>query len=58
MIEEKEYLKRFYKLDEYDNKVKLLVEYYKYHKDISRMFMLPLVKILNRFHDCKRKIEY
>lgn len=39
--EEDEYLKRFYKSIEYENKITMLSEYYKYHKDISRLFMLP-----------------
>lgn len=36
----------------------MLTEYYKFHKDISRLFMLPTTHILNKFHDKKRRIEY
>lgn len=36
----------------------MLSEYYKYHTDISRMFMLPITNILNKYHDKKRRIEY
>ena len=36
----------------------LLVEYYKYHKDISRLYMLPTTLTLNHFHDNKRRLEY
>jgi hypothetical protein len=53
-----EYLKRFYGLEEYDKKIKLLAEYYKFHRDIPRVFALPTCNILNKFHDKKRKIEY
>ena len=56
--EEDEFLKRYYKLHEYDYKRGLLVEYYKYHKDIARMFMIPTTEVLNRFHDKKRKLNY
>jgi len=56
--EEEEYLKRYYHLGEYDHKIKMLSEYYKYHTDISRMFMLPITNILNKYHDKKRRIEY
>jgi hypothetical protein len=53
-----EYLKRFYALEEYDKKITLLAEYYKFHKDIPRVFALPTSNFLNKFHDKKRKIEY
>ena len=56
--EEDEFLKRYYKRHEYEYKIGLLVEYYKYHKDITRLFMLPITDTLNNYHDKKRKIEY
>ena len=56
--EEEEYLKRFYKTNEYDYKIKMLTEYYKFHCDIARMFILPTSLILNKYHDRKRRIEY
>ena len=56
--EEDEFLKRYYKFSEYDYKIGLLVEYYKYHKDIARMFMLPTTESLNTYHDKKRRLEY
>ena len=31
--------------------MKMLTEYYKFHKDISRLFMLPTTYTLNKFHD-------
>jgi hypothetical protein len=36
----------------------MLGEYYKYHNDIPRMFMLPAIVPLNWFHDRKRRLEY
>jgi hypothetical protein len=36
----------------------MLSEYYKYHKDISRLFMIPQSKTMNKYHDKIRKIEY
>jgi hypothetical protein len=41
LIEEDEFLKRYYEMKEYDHKIKSLTEYYKFHKDIARLFMLP-----------------
>jgi hypothetical protein len=35
-----------------------LLEYYKYHRNIPRMFMAKVCKVINRFHERKRKIEY
>lgn len=34
------------------------MEYYKYHTDIARLFMLPVTKVVNKFHDKKRRHEY
>ena len=36
----------------------MLSEYYKYHKDIPRLFIMPQCKTMNRYHDKRRKIEY
>lgn len=56
--EDEEYLKRYYQIHENSFKMKLLVEYYKFHKDIPRIFMVPTCDVLNRYHDKKRRIEY
>jgi len=53
-----EYLKRFYRGAEYDGKIKMLTEYYKYHQDIPRLFMFPIINTLNRYHDKKRRLDY
>ena len=56
--EDEEYLKRYYQINENSFKMKLLVEYYKFHKDIPRLFMQPTSDTLNRYHDKKRRLEY
>ena len=56
--EEDEYLNRFYAFREYDGKIRRLTDYYKFHSDIARMFMLPITTTLNKYHDKKRRIYY
>lgn len=58
MLDEDEYFKRFYESDEYEGKIKLLSEYYKFHRDIPRIFSVPASRALNKYHDQRRKIEY
>ncbi|CAK72689.1 unnamed protein product (macronuclear) [Paramecium tetraurelia] len=58
MIEEEEYLKRSYVKKEAQQKVKALQEYYKYHKDIPRLFMQNVYLTINKFHEKKRRLEY
>ena len=50
-VEKDEFLKRFYNIDEFYLKVSMLSEYYKYHRDIARLFMMPTSEILSKFHD-------
>jgi hypothetical protein len=57
-LDDDEYLKRFYQVNEYDHKIKLLSEYYKFHKDIPRFFAQPTCRKLNEYHEKKRKIDY
>lgn len=56
--ENEENLKRFYSINEIEGKITILTEYYKFHKDVPRMFMLSISKIINNYHDKHRKIEY
>jgi len=56
--DEAEYLKRYYFTDEFQKKIKLFTEYYKFHKDIPRLFMLPETIVLTNYHDKKRLIDY
>ncbi|KAM3129849.1 hypothetical protein pb186bvf_018059 [Paramecium bursaria] len=53
-----EYYKRFYAYHEWKSKCQMLTEYYKYHKDIPRNFMQPVTKILAKYHDKRRRIDY
>jgi len=56
--EDEEYLTRMYKQSEHKAKVNYLTEYYKYHKEVPRLFMNPASNTINHFHDKKRRIEY
>ena len=51
-------MKRYYPKEDIKEKTKMLTEYYKFHSDIPRLFMYPVTKTLNRYHDKKRRIEY
>jgi hypothetical protein len=53
-----ERLNRFYYSSELDRKLQKLTEYYKFHSEVPRIFMLPLMKVMNNFHNDKRKINY
>ena len=39
-------------------KIKLLTEYYKFHNDIARIFIMSEAIPLNKYHDKKRRLEY
>ncbi|EAR83006.1 hypothetical protein TTHERM_01043230 (macronuclear) [Tetrahymena thermophila SB210] len=56
--EEEEFLKRFYHKNQQPVKMRDLTEYYKYHKDIPRLFMVSIGNVMNRYHDKRRRIEY
>ena len=47
-----------YTIEETENKLIYLTEYYKYHKEVPRLFMRPAAKTVNLYHDKKRRIEY
>ncbi|CAD8110832.1 unnamed protein product [Paramecium primaurelia] len=40
------------------DKLQMLGEYYKFHNDIPRLFMVPAIIPLNYYHDKKRRLEY
>ncbi|CAD8185366.1 unnamed protein product [Paramecium octaurelia] len=44
--------------DEYPQKFQLLAEYYKFHTDIPRFFMEPIIQLLNKYYDKMRRQEY
>ncbi|CAD8122445.1 unnamed protein product [Paramecium sonneborni] len=41
-----------------NEKLQMLGEYYKFHNDIPRLFMVPAIIPLNYYHDKKRRLEY
>ncbi|CAD8207564.1 unnamed protein product [Paramecium octaurelia] len=53
-----EFLKRFYPQSDQPMKFEQLLEYYKYHKDIPRMFMPRVSDLAIYFYEKKKQIEY
>jgi hypothetical protein len=53
-----EYMKRTYARREFREKIGVLSEYYKFHRDVPRVFMMPISITLSKYHDRKRRIEY
>lgn len=58
MDEDEEFLKRFYIHSEYNKKLTLLSEYYKYHRDIPRLFMKPSYRAVFKYHEKIRRLDY
>ena len=56
--EEDEFLKRYYKREDHNLKFEMLGDYYKFHFDIPRIFIYPLIDIVKKFHENKRRIDY
>ncbi|CAD8175507.1 unnamed protein product [Paramecium pentaurelia] len=53
-----EFLKRYYPKSDQQNKLDQLLEYYKYHKDIPRMFLPKLSDLAIYFYEKKKQLEY
>lgn len=53
-----ETLKQFYTLEEGFFVMMEIIEYYKYHSEIPRLFMHPMSKLLNCFFNNKRRIKF
>lgn len=53
-----EVLRRFYYTEEYDSKLQQLTEYYKFHKEIPRIFSKNEYDIYFDYHDRKRKVDF
>ena len=53
-----ERIHKFYRKKFYRDKLIKLIDYYKYHIEIPRMFKSPTYKTLNKFHNNKRRIRY
>ncbi|CAD8043546.1 unnamed protein product [Paramecium primaurelia] len=58
-LENEECMPRLYQYDDYQSKIQLLVEFYKYHHDLPRFTVdKDIIQILNLYYDKKRKLEY
>jgi hypothetical protein len=53
-----EVMKRFYHREEYQGKFGQLTEYYKFHKEIPRVFSKTEYDMYFDYHDRKRKVEF
>jgi hypothetical protein len=53
-----EQLKKFVDRDAYERKMRGLADYYRYHKEIPRVFAKNVYDLYFDHHDRKRKIEY
>jgi len=56
--EEEEYISSYFNNEGYTSMIPQLLEYYKFHKEIPRLFMLPTTEVLNDYHNKKRRVEY
>ncbi|CAD8048138.1 unnamed protein product [Paramecium primaurelia] len=57
--EEVEHCKKLYTVSSYPKKIKILVEFYRFHKDIPRWAVNEqIVSILNEFYNQRRKLDY
>lgn len=57
-MKKEEVLRRFFFLEEYDSKFQQLTEYYKFHKEIPRIFSKNEYDIYFDYHDRKRKVDF
>jgi hypothetical protein len=53
-----EQLKKFYRIRDYRGQMAQLSEFYKFHKEIPRMFSKEIYDTFFDHHDKKRKVEY
>jgi hypothetical protein len=51
-------MKRVYGLDEYTGKIKMLSEYYKFHNEVPRLFMMAFAETIDNYVDEQRQLEY
>lgn len=56
--ENDEFLKREYLASEFDGKIAMLTEYYKFHANIPRVVEPRIERVLARYHDKKRECDY
>ena len=55
---EEELLKREYRLEQFGGKIEMLSEYYKFHRDVPKLFELNVFKILGKYYDRLRHYDY
>ena len=59
MFEENdEFLLNYFDRNEYNEKIKFLVKYYKFHHEIPRIFNIIFERIFHFFYNSLRRIEY
>lgn len=58
MQAKEERLKKFYRAKDYKSQISKLTEYYKYHKEIPRIFAKEVYDTFFDHHDQKRKAEF
>lgn len=51
-------MNRIYEGHEHKERINLLTEYYKFHNDVPRLFMMPIAEIIHNFYDKKRRLNY
>ena len=56
--ENEDYLTEFFISDKIKKKINFLGEFYKFHNEIPRFFMFPLLFLINTYYDKKRRVEY
>lgn len=56
--EQEEYLKSYYNFPYLKAKQKQLIEYYRYHNDLPRIFIRKVSLTLEQYHYQKRDIRY
>ena len=56
ITEDCEYLLEFFEHSDVSSKVETLVEYYKFHNEVPRLFFKSLMRLIYKFHNKKRKL--
>jgi len=47
-------MRRMYNIEEYDNKNKAIVEYYKFHQDYPKLHIKGVSNLMEHFYDRKK----
>lgn len=57
-LEDKTQVTKFINSDKQDYHLRRVAEYYKYHDDVPRIFMMPIAKVIHKYYDKTRRIKY